>query len=156
MGIAINRSATQIASIAITAILGLVSTNLLAEFSLALSFSAILFVLVTTIQMGIQAEFGRRFAEGDFKTLWALFYSVIIIVLIISCSLAGITHLSLPNPFSSTASLVLSENAHETLKMLSLSLPLVGLLTTITFFLESVGKIASSGTITNLTSYYAN
>lgn len=140
VGIAINRSATQIASIAITAMLGLLSTEILAEFSLALSFAAILFVLVTTIQMGIQSEFGRLFAEQNFKNLWNVFNSVVIVVFILSCALAGATWL-LPNPFSSAASIALSENAYKALKILALSLPLVGLLTTITFFLESTEQI---------------
>ncbi|OJV96795.1 MAG: hypothetical protein BGO43_00805 [Gammaproteobacteria bacterium 39-13] len=138
--IAINRSATQIASIIITAMLGLESTEILAEFSISLSFAAILFVLVTTIQMGIQAEFGRRFAQKNFTSLASIFSSVTIVVFMLSCILAGAIWL-LPNPFSNTASYELAENAYSALKILAFSLPLVGLLTTITFFLESIEKI---------------
>jgi len=138
--VAINRSATQIASIVITAMLGLESTEVLAEFSVSLSFAAILFILVTTIQMGIQAEFGRRFAQQNFKSLGSIFSSVTVVVFMLACILVGAIWL-LPNPFSNIENIELAENAYASLKILAFSLPLVGLLTTITFFLESIEKI---------------
>lgn len=140
IGIAFNRSATQIATIVITSILGLSSTKILAEYSLALSFAAILFVIVTTIQLGVQAEFGRRFFSKDYQSLNNLFISAIFIVIVIAFLLA-ITVTLIPNPFSNSSSEELALNAYQTLKILTLCLPLVGILTTITYFLESSGRI---------------
>ena len=97
-GIAINRSATQITSIVVTAILGFISTEILAEFSLALSFTSIFFVMITTIQMGVQAEFGRLYSKRKIKALLESFYSVTIIVLILSCFLIILAWF-IPNPF---------------------------------------------------------
>ncbi len=139
IGIAINRSATQVASILITAILGFYSIRVLAEFSLALTFAAILFAIVTTIQMGVQAEFGKRFIEKNVQSLYSLFKTTLLIVCSIACILA-ISIWIMPNPFSSASSVELAINAVEALKILALSLPLVGALTTITFFLESIGQ----------------
>ncbi|MCS5709873.1 MATE family efflux transporter [Candidatus Berkiella aquae] len=138
-GIAVNRSATQVASIIITAILGLYSIQVLAEFSLALTFAAILFAIVTTVQMGTQAELGKRFAEKNISKMFDLFKSTLIVVNIVACIIAVAIWI-LPNPFSSAGDVELARQAMKTLKILVLSLPLVATLTTITFLLESTGK----------------
>lgn len=138
---ALNRSSTQVASILVTAILGLYSTQVLAEFGLALAFASILFVMVTTLQLGIQAEFGRKFISKDYIGLGDMFWATGIVVLGIAGILA-LTVLLMPNPFSHAASSALAYGAYGSLRVLVLSLPVVAVITTITFFLESLGKIA--------------
>ncbi len=140
MHMAFNRSATQIASIVITSLLGLTSTQILAEFGLSLTLASVLFVAVTTIQLGVQAEFGKRFASKEYERLFNVFLATILVTLVIS-GIIGCAIWFFPNPFSSKGSIELATNAYQSLKILIFSLPMVGLLTTITFFLESIGDI---------------
>lgn len=140
VGIALNRCATQLASISITAILGLMSTNLLAEVSLALSFAAVLFSIVTTIQLGVQSEFGKYYASKDYSNLMYLLVTTTVVITCFALVMTIFINL-IPNFFSTAATRDLSNNAFEVLKKLSWSLPLVGALTTITYFLESTGHI---------------
>lgn len=137
---AINRSATQVASIAIIAFLGFVDTGILAAFGLALSYASIFFVLATSVQMGIQAEFSRCFAMKDYSKLWKTFSGCLLLSLVVSVFLS-ILILLLPNPFGNAESEILGISAYQTVQILSISLLPVGILTTITLFLESVGHI---------------
>jgi len=138
LGIAINRNILQIASIVITALLGLNSELVLAQFSLALSYAAIFFIIVSFIQLGLQPEFSQLYAQKNYDGLLKLFYVTLISILILSILLI-LKLWMFPNPFSGS-DIDLSLEAFNALRILAVSLPFVGLLTTITYFLESSGE----------------
>ncbi|MBX9703653.1 MAG: hypothetical protein K2X39_05825 [Silvanigrellaceae bacterium] len=139
MKVAINRSILQIASIVITAILGLYSTQVLSEFSLALSFAAMLFVLVSYIQLGVQPEFSQYYAAKNYTGLLKLLRVTMICIFIVSAILIAIIW-TIPSPFSNSDPSI-GRNSWGALKIIVVSLPLVGLLTSISYFLESIGVI---------------
>jgi len=138
LGIAVNRNILQIASIFITALLGLSNELVLTQFSLALSYAAIFFIVVSFIQLGVQPELSQFYAQKNYKALLRLFDVTLAFILCLSVLLVFKLWIS-SNPFSeSDASLKLE--AFNALRILATSLPFVGLLTTITYFLESIGE----------------
>ncbi len=138
LGIAVNRNILQIASIVITALLGLNNELVLAQFSLALSYAAIFFIIVSFMQLGLQPELSKFYAQKDYKALLRLFYVTVICIFCLSALLTLKLWLS-PNPFSQS-DINLKSEAFNALRILAISLPFVGLLTTITYFLESTGE----------------
>lgn len=138
LGIAVNRNILQIASIVITALLGLDNELVLAQFSLALSYAAIFFIIVSFIQLGLQPEFSKFYAQKNYKGLLKLFYVILVCIFCLSALLVLKLWIS-PNPFSQS-DINLKSEAFNALRILAISLPFVGLLTTITYFLESTGE----------------
>ena len=138
LGIAVNRNILQIASIVITALLGLDNELVLAQFSLALSYAAIFFIIVSFIQLGLQPELSKFYAQKNYKGLLRLFYVTLICIFCLSVLLVLKLWIS-PNPFSQS-DINLKSQAFNALRILAISLPFVGLLTTITYFLESTGE----------------
>lgn len=138
LGIAVNRNILQIASIVITALLGLNNELVLAQFSLALSYAAIFFIIVSFIQLGLQPELSKFYAQKNYKALLRLFYVTLVCIFSLSALLAFKLWVS-PNPFSQS-DINLKSEAFNALRILAISLPFVGLLTTITYFLESTGQ----------------
>jgi len=137
--IAFNRTATQISSIFVVACLGHYSTTLLAAFSLALAAVAVLFIAITTVQYGIQAELSKQFARGDVSSLYGVFYSTVWFVLSASL-LAILVAYALPDPFGAVPQVDVRIDAGRAYRLLLLSLPLVAAYTAIQFLLESVQR----------------
>ena len=137
--IAVNRTATQVASILVVACLGFYSTNLLAAFSLALAAVAIFFIAITTVQFGVQAELSKQFAREDVESLYGVFYSTLWFVL--SASVVGIVvAYVLPDPFGAVQQGEVRVDAGKAYYLLLLSLPLVATYTAIQFLLESMQR----------------
>ncbi|WP_161786991.1 MATE family efflux transporter [Delftia sp. RIT313] len=140
MKIAVNRCATQVASIIIVALLGGASTDLLAAFSLALSAAAIFFVANTAIQYGVQSELGKSFGEGNQRDLFGIFFAGLWLMLLISFFAVGLAYV-LPNPFGALGQSMISEEAFLAYRVLVLSLPVVAVSAAIQFLLETYQKI---------------
>lgn len=137
--IAINRTATQLSSILIVALLGLYATNLLAAFSLALAAVAIFFIAITTIQLGVQAELGKQFARGDVQNMYGVFFATLWFA--VGASLLGIAiGYMLPDPFGTVQDRDVRVDAGKAYWILLLSLPLVAAYTAIQFLFESMGR----------------
>ena len=138
--VAASRSATQVASIIIVALLGGVSTELLATFSLALSAAAIYFVATTAIQYGVQAELSKSFGEGNQRDLLGIFFAGLWFVMCISFIAVALAYL-LPNPFTLIEQKQIGADAFSAYQILVLSLPVVGVSAAIHYLLEAHQKI---------------
>jgi Na+-driven multidrug efflux pump len=117
----------------------------LSELSLVLSFVSIFFVFITFLQLGIQSEFSKYNSSRNYVGLLKLLQVNVLFVTVISIVvIAGIW--IMPNPFI-TSDNKIAQDSYKALKILAFSLPLVGILSCITYFLEGIGNIARVTTL---------
>ena len=134
--IAVNRSATQLASIVIVAWLGAYSTHVLAAFTLALAGVAIPFIVITTIQIGAQTELISRYVRGCTRSMYCGFFATLGCVLCAS-AVTIVAGWIVPPPFGAVQSADVRVGAGEAYRTLLLCLPLVACYSAVQSLMES-------------------
>ncbi|OZI28847.1 hypothetical protein CEG14_23215 [Bordetella genomosp. 1] len=137
--ISVSRSAIPAGSNIILALVGHYSVQTLAELTLLLAMASIFFVISTSGQIGLQAEFARAAADG----ISAEFRRLLGAALITYGGISAIASLvlTLASTAASCADIgSISCSVNTALPVLSLSIPLLALIAVLTIALEAAGE----------------